>query len=126
MMSKTRKTLVVETRYGTMKFTATETESAHEVGYRFREIIKTWAGFTEETRPVRIEEAVEYHLAYVEGGVEEVRHVMREREAEIRARKAREAEIERMGGMPRELWGMPKEVIEAEWAKRMKMGWYGW
>jgi hypothetical protein len=104
------KQVKIETRYGTMKF-ATWIEA-----YEFRDVIATWTGFTAATRPTSVEQAVEYHLAYVEGGVAEVRHVMRERE-----RIKREA-----GGLPRELWGMPPEVIQAEWEKRMRAGWLGW
>ena len=112
-----KKTVRIETRYGTMTF-KTWIEA-----YEFRKIIATWSGFTEETRPTRVEEAVEYHLAYVEGGVAEVRHVMRMRELEIAERKRTERE---RGGLPRELWGMPPEVIQAEWEKRMRAGWLGW
>jgi len=80
------KKIKIETRYGTMTF------KSWIEGYEFRDTIATWSGFTEETRPTRVEEAVEYHLAYVEGGVAEVRHVMREREREIRETAARELE----------------------------------
>ncbi len=112
-----KKTVKIETRYGTMTF------KTWPEAYEFRETIATWTGFTEETRPTRVEEAVEYHLAYVEGGFAEVRHVMREREREIAERKRIERES---GGLPRELWGMPAEVIQAEWDKRMRAGWLGW
>ncbi len=70
-------TVKIETRYGTMEF-ATWPEA-----YMFRDIIATWAGFTEETKPVRVEAAVEYHLAYCEGGFAEVRAVQREVERKI-------------------------------------------
>jgi hypothetical protein len=64
--------VVIKTRYGTMEF------KSWPKAYEFREIIKTWSGFTEETRPVTAEQAVEYHLAYCEGGFAEVRAVQRE------------------------------------------------
>lgn len=111
------KTIKFETRYGTMAF------KTYIEGYEFRETIATWSGFTEETRPTRIEEAVEYHLAYVEGGFAEVRHVMRERERKIEESRRLEREAE---GIPFELRGLPPEVISAEWEKRMRAGWYGW
>lgn len=111
MSKKTvKQEFTIETRYGSMTF-----ESSPEA-YKFLETIATWSGFTEETRPTSVQQAVEYHLAYVEGGFAEVRHVMRERE-----RIEREA-----GGLPRELWGMPPSVIEKEWARRMSMGYLGW
>lgn len=112
-----KKTVQIKTRYGTMTF------KSWIEAYEFRETIATWSGFTEETRPTRVEEAVEYHLAYVEGGFAEVRHVMRERERVI-AEQARSRQEH--GGLPRELWGMPQSVIEEEWARRMRMGYYGW
>ncbi len=111
------KKIKIETRYGTMTF------KTWIEGYEFVGTIATWSGFTEETRPTSVEQAVEYHLAYVEGGFAEVRHVMREREREIAERTRIERES---GGLPRELRGMPAEVIQAEWDRRMRMGWLGW
>jgi hypothetical protein len=67
----------IETRYGTMEFKSWP--KAHE----FKEIIRTWTGFTEESRPVTVEQAVEYHLAYCEGGFAEVRAVQREVERKL-------------------------------------------
>jgi hypothetical protein len=113
-------TVKIETRYGMMEF-ATWPEA-----YEFRDVIATWTGFTEETKPVRVEAAVEYHLAYREGGFAEVRHVMRECERKIAEARREELEFEAHGGMPRELWGAPPEVIAREWKRRMEAGWLGW
>lgn len=74
-MSKTRKEPVsIETRYGWMEFKSLE-EAAE-----FKKTICSWEGFTVETAPSTIAEAVEYHLAYVKGGVAEVFAVIRHKE----------------------------------------------
>ena len=82
-------TVSVESRYGWMEF-----ESMPKA-LEFYRIICSWAGFTAETAPRTIAEAVEYHKAYCAGGVAEVYAAMRHREqmAAIRAaeREARYA-----------------------------------
>ncbi len=143
MSKKTVKREVeIETTYGTMTF-KTRAEA-----FKFVETIASWAGFTKKTRPTSVEQAVEYHLAYVEGGFPEVRRVMRERRERERVKSLSWFYGERPsggwigersshgygsqgcygchGGLPRELWGMPPAVIEKEWARRMSMGYYGW
>ena len=86
---KIEETVSVESRYGWMEF---ESMAKAE---EFRRIICTWAGFTADTAPRTVAEAVEYHKAYCAGGVSEVYAVIRHREmmAEIRAsaRAARRA-----------------------------------
>jgi hypothetical protein len=139
MSKKTVKQEVkIETTYGTMTF------KSWPEAFKFVETIASWAGFTEKTRPTSVEQAVEYHLAYVEGGFPEVRRVMRERRERERVIVEREHIRSEYGsrgchschggcigcgghgGLPRELWGMPPSVIEKEWARRMSMGWLGW
>lgn len=66
--------IAVETRYGWMEF-----KSAEE-GAEFKKIICSWEGFTAETAPNTLEEAVEFHLAYTKGGVAEVYAVIRHKE----------------------------------------------
>ncbi len=112
-----KKTVKIETRYGSMTF------KTWPEAYEFREIIATWSGFTEATQPKTVEHAVAYHLAYVEGGFAEVRALMRETEMIQQQRRI----IEKMtGGLPPELIGQPPHVIQAEWDRRMRMGWLGW
>lgn len=64
----------IETRYGWMEF-----KSAEE-GAEFKKIICSWEGFTVETAPSSLKEAVEYHLAYTKGGFAEVYAVIRHKE----------------------------------------------
>ena len=86
---KIDETVTVESRYGSMEF-----ESMPKA-LEFYRIIRTWAGFTADTAPRSIAEAVEYHKAYCAGGVSEVYACIRHREhmAAIRAaeREARYA-----------------------------------
>lgn len=72
----TRKTtpIAVETRYGWMEF-ASEKKAAE-----FKKAICSWEGFTVETAPSTLKEAVEFHLAYEKGGVAEVYAVIRHKE----------------------------------------------
>ena len=112
-----KKTVKIETTYGSMTF------KSWPEAYKFLETIATWSGFTEATQPKTVEHAVAYHLAYVEGGFAEVRALMRETEMIQQQRRI----IEKMtGGLPPELIGQPPHVIQAEWDRRMRMGWYGW
>lgn len=64
----------IETRYGWMEF------KSQEEAAEFKKIICSWEGFTVETAPSTIQEAVEYHLAYEKGGVQEVYAVIRHKE----------------------------------------------
>lgn len=64
----------IESRYGWMEF-----KSAQEAA-EFKKIICSWEGFTVETAPSTVQEAVEYHLAYEKGGVAEVYAVIRHKE----------------------------------------------
>lgn len=88
-IKKIEETVSVESRYGWMEF---ESMAKAE---EFRRIICSWAGFTADTAPRTVAEAVEYHKAYCAGGVSEVYACIRHREimAEIRAaeREARYA-----------------------------------
>lgn len=111
------KPITIETVYGSMTF------PSWIKAYEFREIIATWPGFTEQTRPTLVEQAVAYHLAYCEGGFAEVRALMRETEMIQQQLRI----IEKMtSGLPSELIGQPPAVIKAEWERRMRAGWYGW
>lgn len=64
----------IETRYGWMEFKG-EKEAAE-----FKKAICSWEGFTVETAPSTLKEAVEFHLAYEKGGVSEVYAVIRHKE----------------------------------------------
>ncbi len=64
----------VESRYGWMEFASMA--KAEE----FRRIICSWSGFTVETAPCTVAEAVEYHKAYCAGGISEVYACIRHRE----------------------------------------------
>ena len=81
----TSKTVVYETIYGVMKFPSLK--KAEE----FKKSICSWDGFTVETAPDTIQEAVEYHLAMEKGGIVEVYALLRTRasESKIRADIAR-------------------------------------
>lgn len=78
----TRKTepVVFETMYGQMKFPSLK--KAQE----FKETICSWDGFTVETAPDTIEEAVEYHLAMEKAGITEVYALLRTKQSERRIR----------------------------------------
>lgn len=83
MARKIKSELVsVESRYGWMEF-----ESMAKA-LEFRRIICTWAGFTADTAPSTVAEAVEYHMAYCAGGVAEVYAAMRHREQMAAIRSA--------------------------------------
>lgn len=58
--------MVVPSSYGSMTF------NPRSKAYEFYEAIASWPGFTKETRPRTISQAVEYHKAYEYGGVAEV------------------------------------------------------
>ena len=60
-----------ETMYGWMEF------KSQEEAAEFKKIICSWEGFTVETAPSTIKEAVEFHLAYTKAGVSEVYAVIR-------------------------------------------------
>ena len=64
----------VESRYGWMEF---ESQAKAE---EFRRTICSWAGFTADTAPATVAQAVEYHLAYTKGGFSEVYACIRHRE----------------------------------------------
>ena len=78
----TRKTepVAYETIYGWMEFKSLK--KAEE----FKAKICSWAGFTVETAPDTIQEAVEYHKAYEAGGFEEVYALIRTRSSERKIR----------------------------------------
>ena len=78
----TRKTEPVsyETIYGTMKFPSLK--KAEE----FKKSICSWDGFTVETAPDTIQEAVEYHLAMEKGGITEVYALLRTKASERKIR----------------------------------------
>lgn len=78
-----REPIAVETRYGWMEFKG-EKEAAE-----FKKAICSWEGFTVETAPSTLHEAVEFHLAYEKGGVAEVYAVIRHKE---HLREIRESE----------------------------------
>lgn len=65
--------IVVETIYGTMEF------ADLAEGFVFRETVCAQPWFPHEERPRNVQQAVEMHLAYQEGGITEVRALLRER-----------------------------------------------
>lgn len=87
----------VESRYGWMEF---ESMAKAE---EFRRIICSWSGFTADTAPSTVAEAVEYHKAYCAGGVSEVYAAMRHREQIAAVREAeRELRYKMASLAPRE------------------------
>lgn len=77
MTRRTQEPVAYETMYGWMEFPSLK--KAEE----FKKIICSWEGFTVETAPSTIEEAVEFHLAYTKGGVSEVYAVIRAKRERI-------------------------------------------
>lgn len=73
-MSRKPEPIAVETRYGWMEFKSAKAAA------EFKKAICSWEGFTVETAPNTLEEAVEFHLAYERGGVAEVLAVIRHKE----------------------------------------------
>lgn len=73
----TSKSVVYETVYGTMKFPSKK--KAEE----FKKTICSWEGFTVDTAPDTIEEAVKYHLAMEKVGITEVYALLREKRERI-------------------------------------------
>lgn len=71
------KPVVFETVYGSMKFPSIK--KAEE----FKKSICSWDGFTVESAPNTIEEAVEYHLAMEKGGIVEVYALLREKRERV-------------------------------------------
>ena len=71
------KPVVYETVYGSMKFPSVK--KAEE----FKKSICSWDGFTVETAPNTIQEAVEYHLAMEKGGIVEVYALLREKRERV-------------------------------------------
>lgn len=96
-MARKAEPVSIESRYGWMEFKSAE--KAEE----FRRIICSWAGFTADTAPRTVAEAVEYHKAYCAGGFPEVYACIRHREQRIEmARMEREMRYEMARLAPRE------------------------
>lgn len=73
-MPRKSEPIAVETRYGWMEF------KGEKEAVEFKKTICSWAGFTAETAPASLKEAVEFHLAYEKGGFAEVYAVLRHKE----------------------------------------------
>lgn len=77
MARRKHEPVAYETIYGWMEFKSLAEAEA------FKKTICSWEGFTAETAPNTIPEAVEFHLAYEKAGVSEVYALIREKRARM-------------------------------------------